>query len=116
MLQFMQTMPQAAELVMDLLVKNFDWPGAEELADRFRKVAVAQGIVEPDPEKGEQPPPPPPPNPDMVKAETEAAKAEAGIAKPEAETDGQELENAKSAVELMLAGGALPIGRRSGQG
>src|SRR3546814_8566363 len=46
MLQFMQTMPQAAELVMDLLVKNFDWPGAEELADRFRKVAVAQGIVE----------------------------------------------------------------------
>src|SRR3546814_18158293 len=104
MLQFMQTMPQAAELVMDLLVKNFDWPGAEELADRFRKVAVAQGIVEPDPEKGEQPPPQPPPNPDMVKAETEADKAEAGIVKTGAETEGEKTGKAQSDGEMRMAG------------
>jgi hypothetical protein len=100
MLQFMQTMPQAAEMVMDLLVKNFDWPGAEELAERFRKVALANGMVEPDPEKGEEPPPPPPPDP-------KAVEADAKVAKMGAETEGQKLENAKQMLELALATGQL---------
>jgi hypothetical protein len=100
MLQFMQTMPQAAEMVMDLLVKNFDWPGAEELAERFRKVALANGMVEPDPEKGEQPPPPPPPDPEMV-------EAEANVAKTEAETQGKQLENVQKSLEIWLATGQL---------
>jgi hypothetical protein len=38
MLQFVQTMPQAAGMVMDLVAKNMDWPGADEFADRFKKM------------------------------------------------------------------------------
>jgi hypothetical protein len=38
MLQFVQTMPQAASMVMDLVAKNMDWPGADEFAERFKKM------------------------------------------------------------------------------
>ena len=37
MLQFIQTSPQAATIVMDLVAKNMDWPGADEFAERFKK-------------------------------------------------------------------------------
>lgn len=107
MLQFIQTAPESAGLVMDLIAKNMDWPGAEEIAERFRKQLIAQGVVEADPEKGEQPPPPPPPDPDMVKAETEAAKTQAGIAETEAKTEGQQLQNAEKALELLMESGQL---------
>ena len=38
MLDFTRAMPQQAAMVSDLLVKNMDWPGADEFADRFRKM------------------------------------------------------------------------------
>ncbi|MCR9194894.1 MAG: hypothetical protein NXH88_09195 [Hyphomonas sp.] len=38
MLQFIQTSPQSAQIVMDLVAKNMDWPGAEEFAERFKKM------------------------------------------------------------------------------
>ena len=100
MLQFIQSAPESASLVLDILAENLDWPGADKIAERFRKQLIAQGMVEPDPEKGEQPPPPPPPDPDMV-------KAEADVAKTQAETKGQELDNAKQMLELALASGQL---------
>ena len=105
MLQFMQTMPQVAEQAMDLLVKNFDWPGSDDLAERFRKLAIANGLVEADPDKGEQPPAPPPPSPDEIKAQTDAMKAQADVAETEAKTRGQKLENAQAMLELMLSSG-----------
>ncbi|NIA67785.1 hypothetical protein HBA54_04205 [Pelagibius litoralis] len=106
-LQFMQTMPQAAQMVMHKLVKNLDWPEADDIAETFRKMAVAQGIEEPDEDKGDQPPAPPPPSPEEIKAQTDAAQAEAGIAKTEAETEGVQLESAQAAVELALTNGTL---------
>ena len=42
MLQFVQTMPQAAGSVMDLVAKNMDWPGADEFAERFKKMLPPQ--------------------------------------------------------------------------
>lgn len=42
MLQFVQTMPQAAGVVMDLVAKNMDWPGADEFAERFKKMLPPQ--------------------------------------------------------------------------
>jgi 23S rRNA maturation mini-RNase III len=42
MLQFVQTMPQSASLVMDLVAKNMDWPGADEFAERFKKMLPPQ--------------------------------------------------------------------------
>ena len=42
MLQFVQTMPDAASIVMDLVAKNMDWPGADEFAERFKKMLPPQ--------------------------------------------------------------------------
>ncbi len=36
MMQLLRYFPQAAPVIGDLLVKNLDWPGAEEIADRLR--------------------------------------------------------------------------------
>jgi hypothetical protein len=36
MMQLLQAFPQAAQLVGDLLVKNMDWPGADDIAKRLK--------------------------------------------------------------------------------
>ncbi|MEN6537798.1 MAG: portal protein [Bryobacteraceae bacterium] len=38
MLEFIKVYPQAAQFIGDLLAKNMDWPGAQEIADRLRKL------------------------------------------------------------------------------
>lgn len=42
MLQFAQAVPMAAEAFPDLIAKNLDWPGADEIAERLRKVLEAK--------------------------------------------------------------------------
>lgn len=42
MIQFVQAVPQAGQLVMDILAKNMDWPGAEDIAERLRKALPPQ--------------------------------------------------------------------------
>jgi hypothetical protein len=37
MLQFVQAVPQAASLAGDLIARNMDWPGADEIAERLRR-------------------------------------------------------------------------------
>ena len=37
MMQFVRALPQAGQLIMDLIAKNLDWPGAEEIAARLAK-------------------------------------------------------------------------------
>lgn len=38
MIELLRAFPQAAPFVGDLLAKNFDWPGAEEIAERLKKM------------------------------------------------------------------------------
>lgn len=47
MMQFIQTAPQQAALVMDIIAENMDWPKSDEFAARLRKT-LPPGIVEPD--------------------------------------------------------------------
>lgn len=50
MMAFARALPQTASMIADLIAKNQDWPGAEEMATRLSKV-VAQmhpGIMSPD--------------------------------------------------------------------
>lgn len=47
MLAFIQALPQAAAVSADLIARNMDWPGAEEIADRLKK-ALPPGMVEVD--------------------------------------------------------------------
>jgi len=50
MLQFMQAVPQAASVAGDLVARNMDWPGADEIAERLRRMLPIQVT-------GETPPP-----------------------------------------------------------
>ena len=42
MMQFVQTAPQSAQMVLDLIAKNMDWPGADQFAERFKKMLPPQ--------------------------------------------------------------------------
>ena len=54
MTEFIRSYPAAAPLISDLLAKNLDWPGAEEMAKRFKAMLPPQ-VQEA--ENGDQPPP-----------------------------------------------------------
>lgn len=45
MMELLRVFPQAAPVIGDLLVKNLDWPGADEIAERLKAMlpAAAQG-------------------------------------------------------------------------
>ena len=58
MMQFMQINPQAAMLIGDLMAKNMDWPGADQIAERL-KAALPPGLAgdknaQPDPAQMQQ--------------------------------------------------------------
>ena len=42
MSEFLRSMPQAAPLIGDLIAKNLDWPGADEIANRLRTMLPPQ--------------------------------------------------------------------------
>jgi Phage P22-like portal protein len=43
MISLIQAYPEAASLIGDLLVKNLDWPGADEIAERLKAAMPGQG-------------------------------------------------------------------------
>lgn len=53
MVQLVQANPELWKVIGDLLVRNMDWPGAEEMADRIKK-AMPPEITQ-DEEEGEEP-------------------------------------------------------------
>jgi hypothetical protein len=55
MLDVARSYPQLMQVAGDLFVKNMDWPGAQELADRIKKTIPANLID--DPKKGQPLPP-----------------------------------------------------------
>lgn len=76
MLQFIQAIPAAGQVSADLIAKNFDWPGSDELAERLKKL-LPPGI------DGEAPPP----NPMQEQmAQMEFALKQAELALKQAET------------------------------
>lgn len=42
MMQFVQSFPQSAPLIGDLIAKNLDWPGADDIADRLKAMLPPQ--------------------------------------------------------------------------
>ena len=55
MMELIRVYPDAAPVIGDLLVKNLDWPGADEIAERLKALlpAVLQGGQEEDPRLGQ---------------------------------------------------------------
>jgi len=90
--EFMRTVPQSGSVIADLVAKNMDWPGADEIAARLKKM-LPPGITE------EGPPQPPPPPPDLV-AKLEKTKAEVDLL--QAKTDGQHIANAEAGATLLV--------------
>ncbi len=69
MAEFIRAFPAAAPVIGDLLAKNLDWPGADEVAERLRE-------INPVLQKEKQGNQPPPPSPEMIKAQADAAAAQ----------------------------------------
>lgn len=88
MMEFLRMYPDAAPVVSDLLVKQMDWPGADEIAKRLKSMVPPQVLQDPDA------PPPPPPNPlddPVIEADVslkiaQSRKAHADASKIELET------------------------------
>ncbi len=55
MLQLTQSYPKVAEVASDLMVKNMDWPGAKEIAERLKKT-LPPNLQEPEDGKPQMPP------------------------------------------------------------
>ena len=47
MMDFIRSMPSAGPMIMDLVAKNMDWPGADQIADRLKK-ALPPGMTAPE--------------------------------------------------------------------
>lgn len=56
MLEVVRSYPQLAQIAGDILVKNMDWPGAQEFADRIKKT-LPPGLADEDKEKKQEIPP-----------------------------------------------------------
>jgi len=64
LIELATAVPQLAAVAIDLIVKNLDLPGADDLLKRARRIVVSSGLV--DLEPGEEPPPQPPPDPEVI--------------------------------------------------
>jgi hypothetical protein len=118
MVQLSQTLgPQAALALGDLIAKNTDWPGADEAAERIRRMIgmAMPGVIEEDEPSPEQ---------QMQMQQAQAAQAQqmqmqqaafeadmaekaAKVEKTRAEADGIAVETAAKSFELALASGQL---------
>lgn len=70
MMQLIKAFPQAAPVIGDLVAKNLDWPGAQEIADRLHKMLPPQLQTGPDGQ-----PLPEQPNPEIMKQQAEDSRA-----------------------------------------
>jgi len=80
LMQFVQAVPAAGGVILDLIAKNMDWPGADEIAKRLKKILPNGTLSEQEmQEDGIEPPQPSP------EAQAEMARAQADIAKAKAD-------------------------------
>ena len=91
MLDFIRMMPDAAPFVVDLLAKNMDWPGSDEIAKRLRMMVPPQALADPNN-------PPPPPNP----MDDPQVAAEVGLKQAQAEKTIAEAEKLRREASLPV--------------
>jgi hypothetical protein len=97
MLDFLKAFPEAAPFVGDLVAKNLDFPGADQIAKRLRNMVPPQALVDPDNPEAPQPPDPmadPAMQAQMAELQAKVEKLIADARKSNAEAEGQEIENA----------------------
>jgi hypothetical protein len=103
MLEFCRVNPAAMPLVQDLIAKNMDWPGADEMSKRFKNVLEGKPpLFDPDKPETQQPPPQPPP-PEVLKIEAQKEQAAAKL-EQDAQKNEQtiQLQREKTAADIQL--------------
>jgi hypothetical protein len=56
MMEVTKALPQIMQIAGDLMVKNMDWPGAQELAERLKKTIPPELLDDPEKKQGQIPP------------------------------------------------------------
>lgn len=97
LLTLTERVPIFGELAPDLIAKNLDVQGADELEERVRRKLVMNGTIEPTKEEAKKLPPPPPPDP-IVTATVSTLQAKA--AKDEADANRTKVETAQAVVDM----------------
>jgi len=123
MMQFIQAYPAAANVAGDLIAKNMDWPGADDIAKRLKTLLPPQiQMAEASPEEQQELQAMMGPSPeqqmemkklendsmkvqlDQMRLEMEGLKSKMTALKTEEEVEGLQLDNAKKAIELQYPG------------
>ena len=94
MMELIRAYPAAAEVVGDIMARNLDWPGADEIADRL-KALFEQKFGGGEQQQAPQQPPMDPAK--MISAQTQQFKAQsdAQIAQQKNQIDAFEAETAR---------------------
>lgn len=106
MMAFFSAAPQAAQVSGDLFAKNMDWPGADEIAKRLRRM-LPPGLADPEPD--DPPPAPPQPDPNMVLAQAEMVKAQTADKKMQLEAAEAQMNAQIERAKLLLKARELQV-------
>src|SRR5690606_31072020 len=105
LLEASQTMPVIAQEAPDIIVRNLDVKGADEIEKRIRRQLILAGKIEPTEEEAAEIGPPPPPDPTQValarRLDAQAQRDEAAAMKTTAQT--AEIAAAAAAAERKEA-------------
>jgi hypothetical protein len=101
MMQFIQALPQAGQVAGDLVAKNMDWPGAEDIAKRLEMLLPPEMKED---QEAQQPDPMQQAMQEMnirnIQAETQETEAKAN--KATAEAEGVQLDNVAKKAQLEM--------------
>lgn len=108
LLEASERMPIIAEEAPDIIVRNLDVDGAQEIERRVRRRLINEGRIEPTPQEAEEMGPPPPPDPtqqalvDRLSAQAERDRASAAKQQADAAARVAEAANAERRERLEL--------------
>lgn len=107
MTAFVQAVPQAGQVMADIVAESMDWPGADRAMKRLRSLVPPQLLTEEERESigANQPQQPPEPSPEdqvaMKELEARVAEAEAKIAEAQAAIANAQAMNPEQVKELV---------------
>lgn len=88
-LEFLRVYPDAAPLVGDIVAKNLDFEGSEEVAKRLKNAVPPQIMADPDDPESQPPPPPDPMADPVIRSDVELKQAQAAKTMAEAQSIAQ---------------------------
>jgi len=94
MLEFVKSMPQLAPMLIDLVAKNMDWPGADEIYERLQQIQQQQMGGEQQPDQQQQL--------ELQKTQAEIAKKQLEARKDQMDIYGKRIEQAQNQQDMAI--------------